>query len=359
VRPTLSLLIVSWNSREQLARTLPALLPELDADDELIVVDNDSSDGAPDAVKGVAPQARLIRSGRNAGFAAACNEGAALARGDLLVILNPDAAPLPGFGEAIRRPWVEERGWAAWQGLVAARGATEINSAGNPVHFTGLVWAGGHGRPIAAAPPAREVTALSGACLAIPRRTWERQGGFPADFFLYHEDVDLSLRLRLAGGAVGIESSAVVDHDYDFDGGGPKWRWLERNRWAVLIRTFPASLLALVAPALLATELVLIPASIAGGWGRQKLLANLDVLRRLPRLLRERREVQSRRTVSAAEFAARLTPDLDSPFIPAAVRSVPSRLLLRSYWKTTRLLLRLRPGGRPPTTSTSAGGSGG
>jgi N-acetylglucosaminyl-diphospho-decaprenol L-rhamnosyltransferase len=341
VRPTLSVLIVSWNSREQLARTLPALLPELGDGDELIVVDNDSGDGAPEAVARLAPRARLAQTGRNAGFAAACNEGAALARGDLLIVLNPDAAPLPGFGEAIRRPWVEERGWAAWQGLVAARGATEINSAGNPVHFTGLVWAGGHGRPIADAPPPGEVTALSGACLAIPRASWERERGFPASFFLYHEDVDLSLRLRLAGEAIGIEPSAVVDHDYDFaGGGGPKWRWLERNRWACLIRTYPASLLALLAPALLATELALIPASLAGGWGRQKLLAVSDVLRRLPRLLRERREIQSRRRVAAAEFASWLTADLDSPFIPAMARSAPARLLLRAYWRAVRGLLR-------------------
>ncbi len=339
MRPTLSVLIVSWNSREQLARTLPALLPELDDGDELIVVDNASSDGAAEAAEAVAPRARLIRSGRNAGFAAACNEAAAPAQGDLLVILNPDAAPLPGFGEAIRRPWVQERGWAAWQALVADHGATEINSAGNPVHFTGLVWAGGHGRPIAEAPPAGEVTALSGACLAIPRATWEREGGFPAAFFLYHEDVNLSLRLRLAGEAIGIEPSAVVDHDYDFAGGGPKWRWLERNRWSVLIRIYPASLLVLLAPALLATELALIPASIAGGWGRQKLQANLDVLRRLPRLLRERRRIQRRRKVSAAEFAAWLTPDLDSPFIPPIARSTPARLLLRAYWRAVRALL--------------------
>jgi GT2 family glycosyltransferase len=343
VRPTLSVLIVSWNSREQLERTLPALSPELDEGDELIVVDNASGDGTPEAVTELVPRARLVQTGRNAGFAAACNEGAAWASGDLLVILNPDAAPLPGFGEAIRRPWAEERGWAAWQGLVAARDATEINSAGNPVHFTGLVWAGGHGQPLAAAPPACEVTALSGACLAIPRRTWEREGGFPADFFLYHEDVDLSLRLRLAGEAIGIEPNAVVDHDYDFAGGGPKWRWLERNRWACLIRDYPASLLTLLAPALLLTELALIPASIAGGWGTQKLQANLDVIRWLPRLLQERRQIQSRRTIAAADFAAWLSPDLDSPFIPPIARSAPIRLLLHSYWKTTRLLLRLWP----------------
>ncbi|MGC1851260.1 MAG: glycosyltransferase, partial [Solirubrobacterales bacterium] len=254
--------------------------------------------------------------------------------------LNPDAAPRPGFGEAIRRPWVDERRWAAWQALVADGDGRTINSAGNPVHFTGIVWAGRHGRPIGEAPAAGEVTALSGACLAIPRRTWDEVDGFPERFFLYHEDVDLSLRLRLTGGTLGIEPSAVVDHDYEFGAREHKWRWLERNRWAFLIRVYPGGLLVLLAPALLLTELALIPASIAAGWGRQKLAALGEVIRWLPRLMRERRQVQAHRAVSAAEFAAWLTPDLDSPFIPAIARSMPARFALRAYWRAVRLLLR-------------------
>jgi GT2 family glycosyltransferase len=339
VRPTLSLLIVAWNSREELTRTLPALLPELGEGDELIVVDNDSDDGGADAAEDLAPRARVVRTGRNLGFAGGCNAGAAEARGDLLVILNPDAAPLPGFGEAIRRPWLQERGWAAWQALVADAGGTRINSAGNPVHFTGIVWAGGHGRTIEEAPGAGEVTALSGACLAIPLGSWRELGGFPEHFFLYHEDVDLSLRLRLRGGTLGIEPAAVVDHDYEFGAREHKWRWLERNRLAFIVRAYPASLLILLAPALLATELALLVVSASGGWGRQKLAANLEALRWLPRLLRERRQVQATRTVSAAEFASWLTADLDSPFISSAARSRPARLVLRSYWRVVRLVL--------------------
>ena len=125
--------------------TLPALLAEMGDEDELIVVDNDSTDGTTEVVERLAPDARLVRNNVNAGFAAACNGAAALAGGDLLVVLNPDAAPLAGFGEAIRLPWTEARGWAAWQALVADQQGTRINSAGNPVHYTGIVWAGSHG----------------------------------------------------------------------------------------------------------------------------------------------------------------------------------------------------------------------
>jgi GT2 family glycosyltransferase len=279
--------------------------------------------------------------GRNRGFAGGANVGASAATGDLLVILNPDAMPLPGWGEAIRRPWLEGRGWSAWQGLVAGEDATTINSAGNPVHFTGIVWAGMHGQPLAAAPGPSPVTAASGACLAVPLEVWRRLGGFAERFFMYHEDVDLSLRLRLAGETVGIEPRVVVAHDYEFNASaGNKWRWLERNRLATLVRVFPGALLALLAPALLATEAALLLAAAAGGWGGQKLRADAEALVWLPRLLRERRAIQRARRIPAGEFAAALSADLDSPFIPPLARSGPAKLLLRGYWAVVRALLR-------------------
>ena len=130
--PTLSVLIVAWNSREELARTLPALLAELGEGDELIVVDNDSADGTAEVVRELAPGAGLLPGGHNVGFAAACNAGARQAGGDLLVILNPDAAPMPGWGAAIRRPWLEGRGWAAWQALVADTAASGSTPPATP-----------------------------------------------------------------------------------------------------------------------------------------------------------------------------------------------------------------------------------
>jgi N-acetylglucosaminyl-diphospho-decaprenol L-rhamnosyltransferase len=340
VRPSVSVLIVAWNSGTELRRTLPPLLGELRDGDELIVVDNDSPDDSAAVARELAPAVKIVTMGRNRGFAGGANVGAGAATGDLLVILNPDAMPLPGWGEAIRRPWLEGRGWSAWQGLVAGEDAATINSAGNPVHFTGIVWAGLHDEPLAAAPPPSVVTAASGACLAVPLEVWRRLGGFAERFFMYHEDVDLSLRLRLAGETVGIEPRAVVAHDYEFTASAAdKWRWLERNRLATMVRVYPGALLALLAPALLATEAALLVASAAGGWAGQKFRADAEVVAWLPRLLRERRAIQRARSVSAGEFAAALTPDLDSTFIPAAARSAPAKLLLRTYWRAVRALL--------------------
>lgn len=337
----ISVAVVTHDSEVALRASLPALLAELREGDELIVCDNASADGTVALVRELAPRAVVVEPGRNAGFAAGCNLAAERAGNPLLLLLNPDNAVAPGFRDAIELPWTEGRGWAAWQGLVTDEGGAKLNSAGGVVHFTGIAWAGDAGRDRADAPAApQEVAFASGACLAIRRDVWEAVGGFSEPYFLYHEDTELGLRLRLLGHRVGIEPRAACDHDYEFDKGAHKWRYLERNRWATVIRTYPRRLLLVLLPALLATELALVPAAALGGWLPAKLRAWGETLRALPRLLRERRELQARARIHPAAFADEcLSADLDSDFLGRAGRSPVLRALLRAYWRAARSLL--------------------
>jgi N-acetylglucosaminyl-diphospho-decaprenol L-rhamnosyltransferase len=338
--PTLAVVVVSYRSAEALRRTLPALTSELRDDDELIVVDNASGDETLAVVTELAPTATVVESNTNLGFAGGCNAGARTAGNELLCFLNPDALPEPGFRDAIERPALDGSGWTAWQALVAADGGRLVSSAGGVLHFTGIAWAGAAGRPRGTG--AARLGFLSGACLVISRERFEELGGFAADYFLYHEDVDLSLRVLLEGGAIGVCEEAVVDHDYDFDKGSAKWRHLERNRWATIVRTYPAPLLVLLAPALFVVELAIVVASLRGGWWRQKLLAAADSVERLPRWFRERRRIQRGRTLSASRFAESMVATLDSEYIGPVARSPLVSAALRTYWRAVRALLGVR-----------------
>jgi hypothetical protein len=156
----------------------------------------------------------------------------------------------------------------------------EVNTAGNPVHFTGLAWAGEHGRPIDGVEP-REVTTASGACLALPAHLLQ-----PFELVVVFDD---RVVLQSDRPALQPQSHREVDIlvvEEEPLGKAPevakRLQWLERNRWAFVLRCYPGALLLLLAPALLLTELALIPLSVTGGWGRQKLLANIDGMRQLP-----------------------------------------------------------------------------
>ena len=155
---------------------------------------------------------------------------------------------------------------------------------------------------------------------------------------MYCEDLDLCLRLRLDGWAIGIVPGARVEHDYDFDKGGRKWFLLERNRWWTILSDYPGALLLLLAPALLGAELALLAVAARGGWLRQKLRAQAAVIRALPAILARRRHVQSTRVIGAADFARRLTADLDSPYLGPLAEVAPLAAAQRAYWA---LVLRL------------------
>lgn len=338
---------MTHDSAAQIARSIPAILAELRAGDELVVVDNASSDGSAARARELAPAATVLEWDENLGFGAACNAGAAATTNELLLFLNPDAVVQAGFRDAIELPLREDRGWDAWQALVTEAGGATVNSWGGVVHYTGIAWAGGAGRPRVEAPAApREVTFASGACLAVRRGRWESLAGFAPGYFLYHEDTDLGLRIRIGGGRVGVEPSAVCEHDYEFEKGAHKWYFLERNRYATIIRTYPGRVLAAVAPALLLSEPVLLAAAAAGGWLPEKLRAYRATARALPRLLRERRRVgegaaASGGPIGAGEFADLLSAGLDSEFIGAVSRSALVGAALRLYWRLARAALGL------------------
>jgi N-acetylglucosaminyl-diphospho-decaprenol L-rhamnosyltransferase len=337
---SLSVVTVAHNSVGDLQRVLPALLDQLGDADELIIVDNASGDALQTAMPQLAPSARVITLQTNVGFAAAANAGAASARGDLLVLINPDATVQPGWAAAIREPWGGPL--SAWMPLVLLDDARSINTSGGVVHFTGISWAGQVGMSVSHAPQLpTDVGFVSGACLAIPRSLWNELGGFADHFFMYCEDLDLSLRLHLRGHRVGVMPGARITHDYEFHKGDYKWRLLERNRWATLIRTYPSPLLVGIAPALAATEFAVWSVAFRGHWARAKAHATFDVLRSLPSLLRERRPIQSTARVSASDFAAHLVFELDSPYLQGAGDKRWLRVGLLVYWRVVQGMLRL------------------
>ncbi len=230
--PTLtSLIIVAADSGPLLRRCVACALAS-DAPVEIILVDNASVDGEPEAIESAHasdPRLRVLRNATNVGFGSACNRGAAIAHGDVLVFLNPDCELPPTLVRAAR----ECIDSCADIGLL---GAMVCEPDGTPARgnrrrdpslrralasITGLArlesrWPalGGVEMPVCAGtPPSIEmVEAVSGACMTLPRRVFEQLRGFDEGYFLHAEDLDLCRRVRDAGFHVAIAHALHVIH---------------------------------------------------------------------------------------------------------------------------------------------------
>ena len=338
--PALAVVVVCHDSAGEVGATLQALGPQLRPGDEVVIVDNASRDATLDVVRDAAPQATVVVCAENLGFAGGCHAGARASRAPLVLLLNPDAVPAPGCLDALRACAADRPAWGAWQALVTMAGGELVNTAGNVVHYLGFGWAGDLGHPVGAVDQhPHEVGFCSGAALVVRREAWDAVGGFDERYFMYGEDLDLSLRLRLAGWGVGIAPAARVAHDYEFTKGDYKWFYLERNRWWTLVGDYPVRLLALLAPGLLAFEVALLVAAWRGGWLRAKLHAQAAVLRSLPAILRRRRMVQATRRIAPRAFAAPLAASLDSPYLEGAAGVPGVDAAQRGYWRVVRAAL--------------------
>jgi GT2 family glycosyltransferase len=333
---SLSVVVVAYHSGQGLVRCLDALRREA-PEAEVVVVDNG---GAGDDIGEERRDGlRIVVPDENVGFAAGANRGAAEASGDVLVFLNPDTVVASGalqrLASTLRHPEI---------GLAMARlrlldRPELLNSGGTVVHVSGLAWAGRFGEPADDISTLADVAGASGAALAVRRETFRALGGFTAELFMYHEDVELSWRAHLSGLRVVIDPAADVFHEYDFSRNATKIALLERNRLVFVLSAYSLRLLLLLGPVLFLGELALLAVAARHRWLRGKLGGWWWLLRHARWLVRHRRQTQRLRTVRDRELAHFLSPVLDPKMtaVPSGVGLV--NRLLRPYWSLARKAL--------------------
>lgn len=222
----LSICVVSWNVKEHLERCLRSVVESSGPEDETIVVDNASRDGSADMVSSLFPSVRLIRSGRNIGFAAGANLALTAARGRYLLLLNPDTIVQPGaFREMVSFLDRCLRAGAAGCRLLEPDGRIQPSVRSFPTYATALerftilgrlhLLPGVRRRYFRAGfdyGTAGEVDQVMGAALFLRRTALDEVGPLDERFYLYFEEVDLCRRLRSAGWSICYNPAASIVH---------------------------------------------------------------------------------------------------------------------------------------------------
>jgi len=259
--PPVTVIIVAYNSGDFLQACVDALAAQTFGAFHAVIADNASTDGATERLRLPDHRFHLRAMGENLGFAAANNLVAFDATSEFIVLLNPDTLPEPGWLEALVAAAERHPEAASFGSLQVRLDNPEVfDGVGDVWHVAGIAWRALEGQPRRRI----EDADIMGPCAAgalYRRQDFVEVGGFDERFFCYCEDIDLALRLQLAGRGARRVAGAVLHHA----GSGTTGRVSEftlfhghRNRIWTFLKNTPGGWLWLWAPCHLAANVWLL-----------------------------------------------------------------------------------------------------
>lgn len=332
----ISVVIVNYNGEAYLEECLRSVAALEGAIDEVIVVDNASTDRSVAMLAASHPSVRVVAMDRNEGPAPARNAGMRAARNRWVLALDNDAVCTPDMLVKLER--------AALAGdrvaIVQPRSLfytdhSRVHYDGGAFHYVGLIALRNFYTPVAEAEGERvvPVDCAVAVALLLDRDAVLAAGGYDETFFILFEDLDLSYRLRASQHSILSVEDAIVLHKGGTPGisyrEGPRYPgsrvfFHSRNRWLYVVKDYRAWTMVAALPGLVAYEFVWLAFAIASGGLGAWLRGKLAFFRLLPGVLARRREFQERRTVGDG----RLLVGGPLTLTPAVVQSSWKRPLL-------------------------------
>ncbi|MBM5789752.1 glycosyltransferase family 2 protein [Candidatus Parcubacteria bacterium] len=280
MKPKVAIVYLSYNGKRYLDEVIEALRAQDYPRErlELIVVDNASTDGSGEylrAVEGIT----FIQNGQNGGFAEGNNIGihhALLHGAEYLFLHNNDLKLAPdAITRAVELAESDARIGSVQSLMLLWKKPEIVNSTGGMVHFLGFGFVRDNGEVSEEAVERRrdgeEIAYASGAAVLYRASALQHVGLLDPFLFMYHEDLELGWRLRLAGYKNVLSMRSRAYHDYEFKRSREKFFFMERNRWLVHFSHLRWRTLLLLWPWMVLLEPPLLAFAARGGWFKQKL----------------------------------------------------------------------------------------
>lgn len=214
--PSVSIVIVNFNGQKLLQQCLRTLLDTKYPNYDIVVIDNASTDKSAEeaeAVFGADSRIKIVRNHENVGHAEGCNIGARMTDGQYIVFLDSDIEfeAQDWLSELVNVMENDSSVGLAQAKIVLAEDKRRLDYVCEAVDALGT-WAANYGSQEVRLKKKFEILAASSGCSIIRRTVFSHAGGFDEDYFIYDDDTDLSLRVRLLGHRIIFVPSAVVIH---------------------------------------------------------------------------------------------------------------------------------------------------
>ena len=314
-RPTVSVVVLNWNGKKVISECLDSIYNQSVKPNEIIVVENNSSDGSYELVREKYPKVILLSQDKNLGFAGGVNVGILHSSSKYVWLLNNDAR---ADKDCLKNLLITANKTDAdiISSVILSDDGKTIDYDGDVYSTYGLPFPRHRGETVELiADNDEEIFSASGGASLYRRKLFEQIGYFDEMFFAYYEDVDISMRAQLVGKNIWLSRGAIVYHKMNYSADkipGFGREMAIKNSIYLFWKNIPFPLIIKIFPRILYSNWRLTFSAIKNGFIIPALRAQLVALLHTPHLLVRRIKIQHSRKISSKDFEILLTSD--SPF---------------------------------------------
>ena len=315
----ISIVVLNYNAGELLLNCINSLKKSTYQNIEILVVDNISSDDSHTKCKKQFPDIKLIQNRKNLGYCGGNNVGIKEAKGEFIVILNPDTI--------VEENWLDEMfnafnefGDGLYQPKIISLNESDIiQSTGNMIHVFGFGFARDKGKKIIEKKEEIEkIGYASGTCLFTTKKVLEKVGLLDEFLFLYHDDLDLGWRAAQIGiNSYYVPKSKIFHAEsYSLKWSAKKFYWLERNRKYCLKTHYSKDTYKKMSFSLMLVDLSIWIFYISKGFLNAKIRAELDILKNKKIIENKYLELEKKKIIPDKELIKKFPDEI---FVPTNV----------------------------------------
>ena len=314
-----SVIVLNYNAGELLLNCIESIKKSVYKNLEIIVVDNISTDKSQKACKEKYPDIKLIQNDENFGYCEGNNIGIREAKGDYIIILNPDTI--------VESSWIEELisaynkfGDGLYQPkFFSLDEKLVLQSTGNMLHIFGFGFARDKGKISEEKMEAIEkINYASGTCLFTSKAVIDKVGLLDPFLFLYHDDLDLGWRAAQMGIDSFYVPKSIIYHaeSYALKWSAKKFYWLERNRKYCLLIHYSKETYAKMRLSLFLVDLCVWLFYLSKGFLGAKIKAELDIFRNRKTIKIRHKQLEKIKIISDKELIKKFPDEI---FVPKNV----------------------------------------
>ena len=315
----ISIIVLNYNAGELLLNCINSLKKSTYQNIEILVVDNISSDDSHTKCKKQFPDIKLIQNRKNLGYCGGNNVGIKEAKGEFIVILNPDTI--------VEENWLDEMfnafnefGDGLYQPKIISLNESDIiQSTGNMIHVFGFGFARDKGgKIIEKKEEIEKIGYASGTCLFTTKKVLEKVGLLDEFLFLYHDDLDLGWRAAQIGiNSYYVPKSKIFHAEsYSLKWSAKKFYWLERNRKYCLKTHYSKDTYKKMSFSLMLVDLSIWIFYISKGFLNAKIRAELDILKNKKIIENKYLELEKKKIIPDKELIEKFPDEI---FVPTNV----------------------------------------